>query len=111
VIENNAVNTCSNPVFYSTGPTPSVNDIVGAVTIDYNDFYECGSYGRPTQTHAITGNEMYVSDTSDWHLQAGSPCFAAGAIINYTGYYGEPVNVAFNRDGIRRTSPWDLGAY
>lgn len=111
VVENNIVYSCTNPVFYSTGPTPSAKEITGSITVDYNDFYGCGSYGMPIQAHPVTGDPLFVDPLSDWHLRSGSSAIGSGTVGTYTGYYGESIDVSLNRDGVQRSQPWNLGAY
>lgn len=81
----------------------------GSLNVDYNNFYNCA--GTLAQAHPITGNPMFVNQTSDWRLQAGSPALNTGTPVSFTGYDGAAIDVARDRNGTVRTAPWDLGMY
>ena len=52
----------------------------GTLTVDHNLFYN-GTVGIPAQTNPITGNPLFVNETSDWRLQPGSPALRTGAPV------------------------------
>jgi hypothetical protein len=81
----------------------------GTAAIDYNNFYNCS--GAASQSHAITGNPLFVNSASDWHLQSGSSAINSGTPITMPGYNGTIIDVSRDKDGVVRSSPWDLGIY
>jgi hypothetical protein len=81
----------------------------GTAAIDYNNFYNCS--GAASQSHAITGNPLFVNSASDWHLQSGSSAINSGTPITMPGYNGTVIDVSRDKDGVVRSSPWDLGIY
>jgi hypothetical protein len=111
VIMNQIAQVCTNSVFYSGGPTPGPNDLVGTATIDHSDFYSCGSFGSPAQAHPVVGNPAFVDPFTDWHLLPGSPGKGSGTTVVPANTSGQSVNIAFTRTGSPRTTPWDLGVY
>lgn len=82
----------------------------GTLTVDYNNFY--GFSGEvPNQAHPVAGNPAFVNNTSDWHLQTGSPCIGAGTIVSVPAFGGGFLDVSKDIDGAVRATPWDLGVY
>ncbi len=78
-------------------------------TTDYNDFYNCTS--PPTQTHAISGDPLFVNPSSDWHLQSGSPGLEAGTTVTALTYAGSALDLSLDYTGAARQVQWDLGIY
>jgi hypothetical protein len=79
--------------------------------VDYNDFYN-NAGSAFSQAHPITGNPLFVNTASDWHLAATSPAIGRGATIpDFKGFNGETMSIAFDRNNLTRTTPWDLGIY
>jgi len=81
----------------------------GSLNIRNNNFFNCN--GAPSQSNAVTGNPNFVDARSDWHLYSGSAGTGTGAILSFTGYLGENIDVSVGKDGRRRAPPWDLGIY
>lgn len=79
--QNNIVDCQVLGVNKPATPTPGTNRWrnTGTLTLDYNNFFQCTNV--PTQTHAISGDPLFVNRASDWHLQVGSPAINAGATI------------------------------
>jgi hypothetical protein len=98
------------PFFYGSGPTAQ-GEVTGTLTLDYTDFFNCGSYGMPSQAHPVSGDPLFFNKASDWHLQASSVAISSGAATSFAGYYGESIDVSKDVAGIQRTNPWDLGIY
>lgn len=78
-------------------------------TTDYNEFYNCTS--APSQTHAITGDPLFVDSSADWHLQVGSPALESGTTVTAVTYAGGDLDLSRDVVGTTRVSPWDLGIY
>lgn len=76
----------------------------GTLTVDHNNFYNYGS--TPSQPHPISGNPLL---TSDWHLQSGSPARGAGVVVTVPGFNSQDISVSLNKDGVPRSTPWNLG--
>ena len=108
--------TFTNNIFYGNGgPATSgffgfAGSYTGTLTVDHNDFFNYAS-AIPAQTNAITGNPLFVNNTSDWHLQTGSPALSAGVVASQSAYGGGTIDVSHDYKGVARTVPWDLGIY
>jgi hypothetical protein len=98
-----------NNIFVCNGSAAGYIAYVGSFNVDYNNFYNCT--GVPSQAHAITGNPMFVNQASDWHLQPGSPAINSGAALTMPAYGGGTLNISFDKNGVVRSTPWDLGVY
>jgi hypothetical protein len=94
------------------------------LTSDYNDFYNVSAVGRigateysslsswksklggcpgtDNECNSITADPMFVS-SSDYHLQATSPCSGIG--------WNESGTFITDKDGNVRSGSWDIGAY
>jgi hypothetical protein len=101
---NNIIDGCSTGAYFE--PTYTT----GTITVDYNLFSGCSS-GVPSQAHSVTGDPQFVNPLSDWHLKSTSPAIGRGTTVTHTGFYGESINVSRNRDGVTRSTPWNVGAY
>lgn len=106
--------TVLNTIFKGTGTTAITGGLTvfsGTKTINYNNFFGYRS-GVPLQANAVTGDPLFVDQTSDWHLQAGSPAIRAGTTVTPSLYGGGiHTNIKVTYDGRDRTIPWDLGIY
>ena len=85
--------------------------VTGTQTTDYNNFFNCT--GVPSQTHAISGNPLFVNSPSDLHLQAGSPAINAGTTVTVNSYPGTGTSIDVSRDyaDAVRSAPWEAGIY
>jgi hypothetical protein len=101
--------TIENNILYCNGVGAQNGSFTGTQTRDYNNYYNCT--GTPAQTHAITGDPLFVNAASDWHLQNGSPALNAGTTITMIGYNSESIDVSLDYVGTTRQTPWDLGIY
>jgi hypothetical protein len=103
--------TVKNNIFLCSANTVVVDSsYVGTLSLDYNNFYNCS--GAPSQSHAITGNPLFVNVASDWHLMAGSPAIGAGTPATIAAYRSGTIAVDLDKNGIQRTTAaWDLGIY
>lgn len=100
-----------NNIWYQGG-TPGTNSLIqtdgqGSTTEDHNLAYAPGVSGKwaaaPSGTGDIVADPKFVSNGSDYHLQAGSPALNAGAA---DAVYGDASSV------LRPNSTgWDIGAY
>jgi hypothetical protein len=82
----------------------------GTTTVDYNLFYGY-SNGVPSQTHAISGDPLFVEPASDWHLLGGSPALGTGTVGTMPAYLGGLLDITKNKDDVPRAAPWSLGVY
>ena len=57
------------------------------------------------------GDPQFVDKLNDWHVSSTSPSRGSGDTNSFTGFYGEPIDVSHDRDGMTRTVPWSLGIY
>jgi hypothetical protein len=78
----------------------------GTLTVDHNNFYNYGS--APSQAHPVAGNPML---TPDWHPQSGSPALGTGMTVTVPGFNAPDISTLPNKDGVPRTTPWNLGVY
>lgn len=109
-VQPNALNpTLYNNIFSCGGVTAQNGSYDGTLTRDYNNYYNCT--GTPTQTHAISGDPLFVNASSDWHLQSGSPGLEAGTTVTAVKYDSSNLDVSLDRDGYVRRAQWDLGIY
>lgn len=98
----------NNLVTCQGGPSMGSWLYTGTVTVDYNNFFNCTSI--PGQAHPVSGDPRFVS-ASDYHLQAGSPALGTGTAVTVVPFAGSALDVSKNKDGVTRTSPWNLGLY
>lgn len=103
----------NNVVMDSTVAAASVTtaDLEGTFTLDYNLFYNSSSV--PSQSHAISGDPMFVDKLSDWHLLAGSPARDSGtSVSNPNGFRtGDKLDVSRDFVDTMWLAPRDLGIY
>jgi hypothetical protein len=101
--KNNIVMDCSLATNFS--------NVTGTMSLDYNLFQNCP--GTPTQSHAVSGDPLFVNKFSDWHLQSNSPAINSGATLAFTGFSAENIDVSKDRDGFQRgnNGAWDIGTY
>ncbi len=84
-------------------------NVAGLFTHDYNLWYNTPN--APSEAHGVYADPHFVDPSGDWRLQAGSPAIGAGTTTSFTGYFGEPIDVSYDRAGVSRSTPWDIGAY
>jgi hypothetical protein len=101
--------TLMNNIIACNGAQATSGTYSGTYHIESNDFQNCS--GTPSQTNAVTGDPMFVNSTSDWNLQSASPAINRGSQTSIIGYDGQPIDVSHDKNGVVRTSPWDLGIY
>ncbi|TCS31451.1 chondroitinase B-like protein, partial [Paucimonas lemoignei] len=101
--------TLVNNIIICNGAQAHSGSYSGTYKVDSNNFYNCS--GVPSQTNAVTGDPLFVANTSNWALQANSPARNRGAAVSFTGYNGESINVSLDKNGVTRSAPWDLGIY
>ncbi len=102
--ENNIFSCSGGPALHGTWLTN------GTLTLDYNNFFNCT--GVPTQTHAISGDPKLVNQTTDFHLQAGSPAIGTGLMLATRPAYGGGIlDTSRDMSGVIRATPWSLGVY
>jgi hypothetical protein len=83
----------------------------GTLFVDYNDWYNYSS-GVPSQTHAVTGNPLFVNPPSDFHLQTASPAIDTGTLqLTIPAYGGGTIDISLDYAGVARVAPADLGIY
>src|SRR5439155_24815494 len=77
-----------------------------------------GGGGNPNTTTNPTWRNNILTGSNDsglaadWHLTPGSPYAGAGlAMPAMPAYGGGMIDVSKNRDGVTRTTPWNLGIY
>jgi len=109
-----------NNIVTATGPGATQLDVYGGfngwtfsgvATVDYNNFF--GFSGTVfSQPHAITGDPLFITPVSDWHLRAGSPALGTALMMPTTpAFGGGTIDTSRNKDGVPRTTPWSLGVY
>jgi hypothetical protein len=81
----------------------------GTLSVDYNQFSNCSS--GVAQTHNVSGTVSFVNAASDWHLQPGSAGINTGTPISFIGYGGVMLDLSRDKNGVVRSTPWDLGIY
>lgn len=108
-----ASNRIFNNVFYDNGRAVHAggNVVGGSTTVEYNQTWASRvatftTDSAVTYTNNTSVNPLFVSATSDWHLQAGSGAINAGVASNYS--ISAPTT---DRDGVTRTGNPDVGAY
>jgi hypothetical protein len=107
----------SNPFWYNNiavcngGPAlASTWNTNGTLTLDYNNFFNCT--GAPAQAHAISGDPKLVNQTTDFHLQVGSPAIGTGLMLaTRPAYGGGTLDTSHDMSGVLRATPWSLGIY
>jgi len=111
-IYNNIVMDCTyGKIFDSNGNNVDSQYITG-LSMDYNLFYNCSNpLYIPTQSHAVTGDPLLVNKGSDWHFQTGSPAIGAGTPVTFSNLDGVSLDVSKDKNGVSRSTTWDLGIY
>jgi hypothetical protein len=100
----------NNIVLNSTHAATNFANIQGTLTNDHNLYYN--SPQAPKEAHGVYADPMFVDNNRNWRLKTGSPAIGAGAVLNnFSGHNGESINLSNDRDGVKRTTPWDIGAY
>ncbi len=101
--KNNIVMNCSQMA--------SAGSILMADTPDFNHncYYNNGS--SPIELNSIYTDPQFVDPLSDWILVSTSPAIDRGTAYQFTGHYGEPIDVTNAYDGTPRTINWDMGVY
>lgn len=96
-----------NNIIYSLSSTPYIDNVgSGTVTSDYDDYYGNGAKPAWAGSHCLSNiNPLLVSPTTDFHLQATSPCKDAGTDTSAV--------VTKDYDGLSRpqSTGVDMGAY
>lgn len=98
-----------NIVMNATQNAIEQQNVAGLFTHDYNLWYNTPN--APSEAHSVYADPRFVDPSSDWRLQAGSPAIGAGTSASFTGYFGEPIDLSYDRAGVSRSTPWDIGAY
>ncbi len=99
----------NNIVMNATQNAIEQQNVAGLFTHDYNLWYNTPN--APSEAHGVYADPRFVDPSGDWRLQAGSPAIGAGTSASFTGYFGEPIDVSYDRTGVNRSTPWDLGVY
>ena len=107
VMVNNIAKDVTGGTSYSMG---SVTDFSGSLTINFNNIH--GYSNAHSQSNAISGDPLFVNNTSDWHLQTGSPSLGTGTVVTMSAYPSGSITIAADPDGTERpVSGWDAGVY
>lgn len=110
-IKNNIIDDFTNYAVYITKRTTDVTSLTN-FNATYNDFYSNGNNsvyinsgisqtGTNITTGNITSNPLFIS-TTDFHLQASSPCVQTGTYIDFN---------TTDYDGQGWLNPPSMGAY
>lgn len=100
-----------NNIFYVNSGTPyksgsNANNISGSTATIANNLWFNGSGSTSFDSTAVTSDPLFVTDGSDFHLQAGSPAIGAGSL---TSAVTSLVHTDFDVTS-RGTTSIDLGA-